>query len=256
MRVWVTLLLVCAGCGAFEFHPYELRGTHRDLHARSLERLLGAEPKQAFRFAVVGDMQLFLDDSAAAMRDLEQRGVDFVVQMGDLTEFGSTQEYEWGVELLSRLKVPFFVVMGNHDALGMGQKLYRRTFGPESFSFTYSGTRFVFFDSNSREYGFPGDIPDLQWLKTALAPEPAVHNTFTFSHVPPGNGDFDDALVEPLVKLQQKEGVAISFHGHVHQYHDVQAHGVRYITTDSMKGRSYLWVDVDGTSVQVRRATF
>ncbi|AEI68605.1 metallophosphoesterase [Corallococcus macrosporus] len=226
------------------------------MHARSLERLSAAEPKPAFRFAVVGDMQLFLDDSAAAMRDLEERGVDFLIQMGDLTEFGSTQEYDWGVELLSRLKVPFFVVMGNHDALGMGQKLYRRTFGPESFSFTYSGTRFVFFDSNSREYGFPGDIPDLTWLKTALTPEPRVQNTFTFSHVPPGNGDFDDSLVEPLVKLQEQKGVSISFHGHVHRFHDVFAHGVRYVTTDSMKGRSYVVVDVDGTSVRVQRASF
>ncbi|WP_426753678.1 metallophosphoesterase family protein [Myxococcus sp. Y35] len=226
------------------------------MHARSLERLFAAEPKRAFRFAVIGDMQLFLDDSASAMRDLEQRNVDFVVQMGDLTEFGSTQEYEWGVELLSRLKVPFFVVMGNHDALGMGQKLYRRTFGPESFSFTYSGTRFVFFDSNSREYGFPGNIPDLQWLKTELSPEPSVQNTFTFSHVPPGNGDFDDALVEPLVELQRQKGVSISFHGHVHRYNDIFAYGVRYVTADAMNGRSYLYVDVDGTSVQVQKAYF
>ncbi len=256
MRVWVTLLLMFVGCGVFEFHPYELRGPPRNLHARSLARLNEAGPKPAFQFAVIGDMQLFLDDAAGAMRDLAQRDADFVIQMGDLTEFGSTQEYAWGVELLSRLPAPFFVVMGNHDALGLGQKLYRRTFGPESFSFEYSGHRFVFFDSNSREYGFPGNIPDLDWLGTALTQQPGVQRTFTFSHVPPGNGDFDDALIEPLEQLQAELGVSISFHGHVHQFTDTESRGVRYVTTEAMRDRSYLWVRVDGDSVHVERVSY
>ncbi|MCP3140674.1 metallophosphoesterase family protein [Pyxidicoccus xibeiensis] len=256
MRFWVPWLLLCAGCGALEFHPYELRGADRDRHAASLEQLRRDAHEGPLRFAVLGDIQLFLDDSASAMKDLERHDVDFVVQLGDLTEFGSAQEYDWVARLLDRLPVPSFAVIGNHDVLGNGADIYRRAFGPTFFSFRHAGSRFVLYDSNSREYGFPGNVPDLEALRDALEPELGIAHTFTFSHVPPGHGDFDASLVEPLEQLQAERGISISFHAHIHDFRDEVRRGVRYFVADSLDHRNYLLVTVQGGVVEVERVFY
>lgn len=258
MRFWVSwlLLCLCAGCGAFEFHPYELRGAEKDLHAQSLARLRGAPRDGPFRFAVLGDIQLFLDESSAAVRDLERRDVDFVVQVGDLTEYGSSQEYEWAARLFAPLSVPAFAVLGNHDVLGTGAEHYRRTFGPTFLSFQHGGSRFILFDSNSREYGFPGNVPDLDALREALRPEPGLTHTFTFSHVPPGHGDFDATLAEPLEQLQTERGVSVSFHAHLHRFESAERRGVRYFVADSLDHRNYLLVSVQGDAVRVEQVFY
>jgi Icc protein len=256
VRFWLPWLLLCAGCGVFEFHPYELRGEDRDRHARALERLRLDAEDGPLRFAVVGDMQLFLDEASAAVEDLSRRDVDFVVQVGDVTEYGSAQEYDWVARLLDRLPVPSFVVLGNHDVLGTGADIYRRTFGPAFFSFQHAGSRFVLFDSNSREYAFPGNVPDLEALREALAPEAGLTHTFTFSHVPPGHGDFDASLAGPLEQLQAERGVSISFHAHVHQFGSDVRQGVRYFVADSLDHRNYLLVTVEGPLVRVERVFY
>ncbi|MFP2904479.1 metallophosphoesterase family protein [Pyxidicoccus sp. 3LFB2] len=249
-------LLLCAGCGVFEFHPYELRGGDEDRHAHAVERLSREAGEGPLRFAVVGDMQLFLDESSAAVADLSRRDVAFVVQVGDFTEYGSAQEFAWVTGLLDRLPVPSFAVLGNHDVLGTGADIYRRTFGPPFFSFQHAGSRFVLFDSNSREYGFPGNVPDLGALREALAPAPGLAHTFTFSHVPPGHGDFDASLVGPLEQLQAEQGVSISFHAHIHQFDSEVRQGVRYFVADSLDHRNYLLITVNGPLVSVEQVFY
>jgi 3',5'-cyclic AMP phosphodiesterase CpdA len=257
VRFWVPwLLLLCAGCGVFEFHPYELRGMDGERHVQSVERLRREAREGPFRFAVLGDMQLFLDESSAAVKDLKRRDVDFVVQVGDLTEYGSAQEYEWVARLLDELPMPSFAVLGNHDVLGTGADNYRRTFGPTFFSFRYAESRFILFDSNSREYGFPGNVPDLEALREALPREPGVAHTFTFSHVPPGHGDFDASQAQPLEQLQAERGVSISFHGHIHGFASDVRRGVRYFVADSLDHRNYLLVTVQGEAVRVERVFY
>ena len=47
--------------------------------------------------------------------------IDFVIHGGDYTEFGVTKEFEWAVERLNQLRVPYVGLIGNHDILGNGQ---------------------------------------------------------------------------------------------------------------------------------------
>ncbi|MCP3099945.1 metallophosphoesterase [Myxococcus sp. K15C18031901] len=249
-------MLLGAGCGVFEFHPYEIRGGEEALNAKALARLPRDEPERPFRFAVMGDIQLFLDDSADAVKDLAHRDIDLVVQLGDLTEYGTAQEYEWVARMLARIPVPTFAVIGNHDLMGKGGLLYLRTFGPTFQSFDYQGSRFVLFDSNSLEYGFSGRVPDLVRLREALVPEPGLRHIFTFSHVPPGHSDFDPDLTEPLEELQAEAGVSLSFHAHTHRYSSEVRRGVRYFVADALESRNYLLVTVSGGSVDVERVYY
>jgi len=250
------LALLVAACGVFEFHPYEVRGGEESLNAKALARLPRHEPERPFRFAVIGDIQLFLDDSADAVDDLARRDVDLVVQMGDLTEYGTAQEYEWVARLLEKIPAPTFAIVGNHDLMGKGGLLYQRTFGPTFQSFDYQGSRFVLFDSNSLEYGFSGEVPDVERLREALMSGPSRRHTFTFSHVPPGHPDFDPALTEPVEALQAEAGVTISFHAHTHRYASDVRRGVRYFVADALESRNYLLVTVVGDSVDVERVYY
>ncbi|NTX59786.1 metallophosphoesterase [Myxococcus sp. CA051A] len=258
MRSWVPclLLLLCVSCDVFELHPYEIRGGVRDTNARALERLQRNVSGGSFRFAVLGDIGVYQDDSVDAVKDLARRDVDFVVQMGDLTEFSSAQEYDWVAGLLEDASVPALAVIGNHDLLGKGRELYLHRFGPTFLAFEHGGSRFVLFDSNSREYGFPGNVPDLEQLRSALGEAPGGGHLFTFSHVPPGHPDFDGSLTEPLEQLQAEHGVTVSFHGHTHRFSTDARRGVRYFIADSIELHSYLLVTVEGESVAVEQVFF
>ncbi|AKF82832.1 metallophosphoesterase [Myxococcus fulvus 124B02] len=257
MRPWLpSLLLLLTGCGAFEMHPYEVRGGERDSNARAVERLQQRMSSGPFRFAVIGDIGIFQGSSEAAVRDLARRDVDFAVQMGDLTEFGSADEYKWVSKLLNDASVPTMAVIGNHDMVGKGTELFLARFGPTFLSFEHGGSRFVLFDSNSREYDFPGDVPDLARLGQALADAPPDGHLFTFSHVAPGHQDFDPALTGPLEELQSERGVTVSFHGHSHRFQSDERRGVRYFVTDALDIRSYLLVSVEGPSVDVQQVFF
>ena len=50
---------------------------------------------------------------------------------GDYTEFGMTKEFEWAVERLNQLRVPYAGLIGNHDILGNGHEVYAELFGDD-----------------------------------------------------------------------------------------------------------------------------
>ncbi len=66
-------------------------------------------------------------------------GRAFVVQLGDFTELGMLREYELMRDVHARLRVPWFLVIGNHDLLSNGGAVYDRMFGPRSLALTVGG---------------------------------------------------------------------------------------------------------------------
>ncbi|WP_342375084.1 metallophosphoesterase [Myxococcus stipitatus] len=257
MRYWLPwLLLLFAGCGVFELHPYEVRGGEQHVNARALEKLPRDRGDGSFRFAVMGDIGVFLKEANDAMKDVATRDVDFVIQVGDLTEFSSAQEYGRVASLLNDAPVPALAVIGNHDLLGTGRQLFHHHFGAADLVFDYGGSRFVLFDSNSREFGYPGNVPDLDLLRAELRSPPRGGHLFTFSHVPPWHSDFDPSLKEPFEHLQAERNVVVSFHGHVHRFGSDVREGVRYFITDALELRNYLVVTVAGASVRIEQVFY
>jgi 3',5'-cyclic AMP phosphodiesterase CpdA len=229
----------------FSFGPHELptSGSERDINLRALSLLAETPAGEPLRFAVIGDVQLAFDEAEIVVERLGRiEGLAFVVQLGDFTDLGMLDEYQLMNEIFRRLDVPYLVVVGNHDLLGNGGAIYDRMFGPRRLAFTYGRTRFVLLDTNSREYGFGGRVPDLAWLAERLVPDGDHDRAVVLSHVPPTSGDFDPALREPFHALLAERGVEISFHAHEHRYEDRQRDGVRYVLADAAAGRSFLLV--------------
>jgi 3',5'-cyclic AMP phosphodiesterase CpdA len=251
-------LVVAAGCLEYSPHAIVLDGSERDLHGKALARLAATPAPEAIRFAVVGDTQIAFDEAEEAVAHLNERDdLSFVVQVGDFTHFGLLGEFRRMNEIFARLRVPYFVVIGIHEHLGNGEDIYGRMFGPTHLAFTYGRTRFVLFDSNSREFGFDGSIPDLAWLAARLAPDGAHERAVLLSHCPPGTGDFDPKLVAGYDALLRDHPSVLSFHGHEHAYRFEERVGTPLYVADGVDHRSYLVATLHPTGgVAVERVWF
>jgi 3',5'-cyclic AMP phosphodiesterase CpdA len=257
-----ALAALLAGAACFEYSPHALpdEERHRAVHGRSLARLGARPPPDRLRFAVLGDTQLGLDETADAIDALNRRDdLAFVVQLGDFTHNALAREYELTNDLFAELRVPYFVVVGNHDLIANGRDVYERMFGPPDLAFTWAEARFVLLDTNSREAGMDGSVPDVAWLADALAQDPAAphRRAFVFSHCDPTSSDFDPALVAPFIEALRAGGVAISFHGHRHSDADYERDGVRFRVADDVDGRAwYLVAERDDGGFDVEKVGF
>jgi hypothetical protein len=243
-RVPALSLVLVAACFEYSPHAIVLDGSERDLHEKALARLRATRPPETVRFAVVGDTQVAFDEAAEAVAHLNGRDdIDFVVQIGDFTHFGLLQEFRRMNEIFARLRVPYFVVIGIHEHLGNGEEIYERMFGAADLAFSFGRTRFVLFDSNSREFAYDGTIPDVAWLAERLD---GAHDTAVLlSHCPPGTSDFDPKLVARYDALLRDHRPIISFHGHEHRFRFEEREGTPLYVADSVDHRSYLVAEVD-----------
>jgi hypothetical protein len=218
-RPAVLLAIAAALGGCLEYSPHAIPRDEddRDVHRASLARLFAQPPPEVLRFGVVGDTQGDFDEAELAVERLnERRDLSFVVQVGDFTLLGTAPEYRAMNGIFRRLRVPYFVVVGNHDLLANGGDIYDHMFGARNLAFDYRRTRFVLFDANGVEHGFGGRLPDLAWIRDALRGD-EYDQAILFGHVDPLAADFDPALREPYLALLREEGVRHSFYGHLNR---------------------------------------
>ena len=133
---------------------------------------------------------------------------DFVVVTGDMVRdalrVGEEQArplFELVARELAPFPVPVFTVPGNHDIFGIertlskvskdhpmyGRAMYRRHLGPDYYSFTWGGLRFLGLnsvDNDDMSYYGHLDREQLDWVKKDLAAAPAGMPVVTFNHIP------------------------------------------------------------------------
>jgi hypothetical protein len=132
----------------------------------------------------------------------------FVLITGDLVrdalrvgEAEARGYYEMLVAELKQFPVPVWTVPGNHENFGIerdksgikadhplyGKQMYRHYLGPNYYSFTWGGIRFVGVDSVDVDdmwyYGHV-DAAQLEWLRRDLAVAPDTAPVVTFNHIP------------------------------------------------------------------------
>jgi hypothetical protein len=92
------------------------------------------------RFAILTDVHVGAgrDDLVrAAVADINEISPEFVVIPGDITEDGEPEQFREAKEILDGLSCPYFVVLGNHDAVQRstreptGVSFYAETFGSD-----------------------------------------------------------------------------------------------------------------------------
>lgn len=239
--------LCLSACDLIDYHPYDTRvdGASRvnATHCAEIEQLMAG--RDSLRFAVISDTQRWYDETAAAVKSINRRtDIDFVIHCGDVADFGMTREFELQRDLLDKLRVPYVVLIGNHDCLGTGADVYRHVFGDADFSFTAGDTHFVCLNTNAIEYDYSTPVPNFSFIRQDLAAvPPAVRRTVVAMHAQPGSDQFNNNVAEGF-EYQITKYPGLSFcvcgHGHSRQENDLFDDGVIYYECGAAKSREYL----------------
>jgi len=228
--IWVFLFLQLASCNdVFEYSPYVIDFDEHEtnLTQKNMDRLLSKEVSDTITIALAGDSHRFYDESEELVSTINNHhAIDFFIHTGDIADYGIPRQYQWGNDIFSKLKAPYFVVVGNHDLVSNGNDSYLEMFGNYNFSFIYGRHKFIFINTNSREYEFNGKVPDILWLENELIPSDEFERAVVVFHTPPFDNDFDSELEQPFVNaLIRHKNILFVTHGHLHSYNYSHPYG-------------------------------
>lgn len=247
----LPLLVLLLGCGGLEYSPNQVFSgdSPRNINRNSINRLNEESGDARIRFVLTGDSQRAYKDSkdlVDAINKLPE--IDFVVLDGDISDFGLYQEMESVNQIFSKLNRPYIGVIGNHDLVANGEKVYKHMFGELNFSFVYQGVKFVCHNTNSRESSFEGNVPDLAWLKQELLPEAGVDAYIPIAHVPPDDADFDEALAaEYVTAINNSPNTLAALYAHTHNhrvFYPGFQNNIPYIITDPIEKRRFVLIEI------------
>jgi 3',5'-cyclic-AMP phosphodiesterase len=167
--------------------------------------------------------------TAVAMLAAMPTPIDAVMVTGDLTDFGTDEEYAHFRALMAPLTMPVYPIPGNHDdRAGMrrafGARLAFQPDGPLSYVAEAGDLRLMMLDSSVRgeKHGMLGDAT-LAWLDRELAAQPTRPTVVALHHPPFVTGIrhmdvqncFDaKSLAQVLARHPQ---VLLTVCGHVHR---------------------------------------
>ncbi|GGK76561.1 metallophosphoesterase [Rufibacter glacialis] len=259
---WLALsfLFLLAGCDLFEYHPYAGNLEFKNLTQENVARIKALEtqytPQKPLRFAFTSDTQGFFAETEDMVKDMNTRDIAFVLHGGDLTNYAFKDEFERMHRALAKLRVPYVTVIGNHDCLGDGDKLYKEMYGPLNYSFTFGPNKFIFLNTNFLE--FDEAVPDVSWLEKELQTPETIRNKFVVAHIIPNNSEANKAKEQAYAQLMRQYNVRLSLHGHTHSHQVKQPYndGITYVTAAAALKRSYVLVTVTGEQVTFEKIDF
>lgn len=248
-KYWICFVALAAAltsCDMWDAHPYD---THfdgpKDINATNAARIKAATMgKDTLHVVFTGDTQGWMDDTRDMIDDINSRPeVDFVVHLGDFTNYGETQEFVWQRDLLERLHVPYVGIIGNHDCLGTGPAVYAAMFGPQNFSFIASRIKFVCLNTNAMEYDYSNPVPDFAFMRQEMTADSAEFDrTIICMHARPGTEQFNNNVFDAFrFYVSDFRGLMFCAAGHEHvpDVLDIYGNGVVYYTTANAARRSY-----------------
>ena len=254
----IALSLLVCHCQKHSSGPDEIRldESQSNLTEKNLQKISGIHPgdPDKFSFAVIADSHTDYTDLGDVLSDIDHNtDVLFVIHAGDFTDGGWLGEYQSTCQAMSGLTIPYLTVIGNHDELTQGREIYRKMFGDFNYTFVFGDCKFVMLECNSTDYfGIP---PDLDWLESQLSDDSLYNLVFVVGHQPPFDPGWSDQDENRYRQLMHKNGVALSIHGHEHEfwYGEKYNDGVKYLVVDDISGRNYCVISVDSATFEVEK---
>ncbi|RZK48281.1 MAG: metallophosphoesterase [Pedobacter sp.] len=148
---------------------------------------------QNFRYAFVTDTHIGTstgeEDLRRTVNDINaQSNLDFVVLTGDITEMGTNAELRLAKEIISGLKIPYYIIPGNHDTgwSETGGVSFIKEFGDDKFYFKHKGYHFIACASGPYVRMSDGHIPRdaTVWLDKTLKKIPEKEPIIFINHYP------------------------------------------------------------------------
>jgi len=243
--LFAALLLAIACDKVFDVHPYDLdiKGEHgiNEKNINIIQQYMRG--RDTMRVAFISDTHSWYSETKAEILNLNMRGdIDFVVHCGDITDYGTTNEYIWARDLLQTLIHPYVTLVGNHDFLGTGDQAYMYMYGPMDFSFVAGDVKFVCINTNATEYDYMAPVPSFDFLEQQIADSLSARRTIVVMHAPPYSDQFNNNVAKPFnYYIHQLRGLMCCIYGHNHNntveefFHD----GLLFYGIDCAEDRNY-----------------
>jgi len=244
-------------CDLFDFTPHDINVKVKNLNQTNYRKILQKQngSDSIFNFAVIADSHRAYDRLQEMVLHLnKQSDIDFLIIAGDVTKFGLIKEYNWLHTVLKMLNIPYIVLLGNHDCQGNGKAIFKKMFGEFDDVFNYKNTKFVFANNNGWE--FDSDVPNYNFLDTALTAPIAGNHLFYISHVPIFGDQVSVANEKILRQKINTNGVDLAIFGHKHNWTYkkwYEGDDLDYLLVDNVVDLNYAMIKVNGTSVKVTR---
>lgn len=241
-----ALLMTLTSCEKFDVHPYalDIKG-ERDINKHMIERIEHETAgKDTLRVAVISDSHEWYNHLGDAVEALNGNdAIDFLLHCGDITDVGSRREMEWTRDILSSLRHPYVVLIGNHDFLGTGRQCYEAIFGDLDFSFIAGGVKFVCLNTNAGEYNYLAAVPDLAFMeREALKDTDHYDRTVVAMHVPPFDSQFNCNVNQPFRdRIAAFRGPLFAVFGHRHNFSELNPYddSLAFYGVCSIEKRAY-----------------
>lgn len=186
----------------------------------------GAFAAKPFRFALLTDLHISAtnhqatEDLQNAVMDVNKlSGIDFVIVSGDVSHRGDTLSLRNAKQTLEKLKMPFYIVSGNHDVkwYETGSVNFNAIFQDNKFVFTHNDIEFIGFTTaplNNTGVGYiqPGDI---NWMKSTLRKAGKEKSVIVITHYPLQNGDVQN--YDTMIDILLHYNVQAVLGGHYHR---------------------------------------
>jgi 3',5'-cyclic AMP phosphodiesterase CpdA len=184
----------------------------------------------AFDFVIINDIHAVDDADGKWLNDVVLKSIreqpekpDFLIIAGDLSEDGSTRQVNMVKDVVSSLKLPLYVVVGNHDYVPKtkDRTAYERAF-PKSinYHFEHKGWNFVALDSTDGVKAQANVQPaTLNWVDQNLKKIDKVRPMLLLTHFPLGPGVPNRSLnADALLARFKEHNLSCTFGGHHHGF--------------------------------------
>jgi predicted MPP superfamily phosphohydrolase len=150
--------------------------------------------------------------------------------------------------IASGLRVPFYLVPGNHDlALGASRQVWRDLVHPGweratmDCAFDWEACRFVlldgfaYYDEENVLVARAYTSEQMAWLRRTMEQAPQGYRRLLFAHY-----DYDGSLIHELADL----GVDALFYGHSNRGHEVELDAAGILNGHLLDTEAFRWVEV------------
>lgn len=241
----------------FDIHPYDvnIKG-EKNINAKNMELIVEkCKEKDTVRFAFISDSHQWLDDLKQEVADINKHTeLDFVIHGGDLTDFGATKEFLWTRDYLNKLKIPFVVLLGNHDCLGTGNQTFEKVFGQPDFSFIAGRVKFVCLNTNAIEYDYSKPVPNFDFMEEQRTKDSLdFDRTVVCMHAAPYSEQFNNNVAKVFnFYTHQFPDLLFCLYGHGHhtQQDDLFKDGTIYYQVGNAPKHQYYIFTITPTSYQ------
>jgi len=263
--LFAFLLILLACSDPFSPSPYQVnvRSEFKNTTQANLEKiqLINSADHGTFKVALISDSHYHFNSLADAITDIDAKGdFSFIVVVGDLTENGLLKEFELFHSIMAKSSIPYVTVIGNHDYLSDGSKIYEQMFGLNNYIFTFRGVKFIVWDNVIWESEKEADYA---WLEQAFHPSSGdeasgVYNhVIPLSHIPPSDQQFDHHK-DRFHALLKQNNIRLSVHGHRHQFtvKHIFEDEIQFLTVGSPQYRSYTELTISPSDLVINKIEY